>query len=123
MDLERISIRVRKLELLSDGIVGALINLEEDDVNEAEQLAALEAGLTRVATDLATAQSTLQTELNELAQANPGIDLSKVTASVTALDTAVQAVGGLKPAPAVPAETPPAGGEGNQAPAPGAEQN
>lgn len=111
MDLERISIRVRKLELLSDGIVGALIDLEEDDMNEAEQLAALEAGPTQVATDLATAQSTIQAELNALALANPGIDLSKVTASVTALDTAVQAVGALKPAPAAPAETPPAGGE------------
>jgi hypothetical protein len=105
MDLERISVRVRKLEVLTDHIVGALINLEEDDVNEAEQLAALEAGLGKVEADLATAQGTLQTELNELSAAHPGIDLSKVSASVTALDTAVQAVGALKPA-IVPAPAP-----------------
>src|ERR1035438_7724860 len=67
--------------------------------SEQEQVSALEAAVAQVATDLATAQTTLQTELDQLVIANPGVDLSKLTSAVGALDPAVQALAALKPTP------------------------
>jgi hypothetical protein len=58
-------------------------------------------------TDLATSSAAIQTELNTLADANPGIDLTALTAAVGQLDPAVQAVGKLVPAPAAPPPPPP----------------
>jgi hypothetical protein len=79
--------------------------VEENLMSEQEQVGTLETAVAQVAADLATATSTLQTELNEFAAANPGVDLTKVTAAVEALDPAVQALAALKPeAPVVEAK-------------------
>lgn len=72
-------------------------------MSEQEQVGALETAVTQVATDLAAARTTLQAELDALAAANPGVDLSRLTTAVEALDPAVQALVALKPeAPAGP---------------------
>ncbi len=65
---------------------------------------AITAQITQVSTDLAAAKTSLQAEIDKLAVANPGVDLSGLQAAVAPLDAAVQAVGGLVPdAPAPPA--------------------
>lgn len=89
--------RLRELERRADQI-------ERDQMSEQEQADALETAVTRVATDLATAQHTLQVELDALAAANTGVDLSKLTTAVAALDPAVQALAALKPEASAPAE-------------------
>lgn len=74
--------------------------IEEEQVNENEQVAALETTVGKVAEDLATAKGTLQTELDELqAKINEGqpVDLTKLTEAVDGLDPAVQALAQLKP--------------------------
>jgi hypothetical protein len=74
-------------------------------MSEQEQVGALETAVTKVAEDLTTATSVLQAELNDLAANNPGVDLTKVTAAVEALDPSVQALAALKPeAPVVEAK-------------------
>lgn len=60
----------------------------------------------QVATDLQSAQSSLQAEIDQLAQANPSVDLTALQAAVAPLDSAVQALGQIKPDQ--PAPTPPA---------------
>lgn len=67
-------------------------------MSEQEQVNTLETAVAQVATDLGTAQTTLQTELNELKAANPAVNLTKLTAAVDALDPSVQALAALKPA-------------------------
>jgi uncharacterized coiled-coil protein SlyX len=62
-------------------------------------LDALNAAVDQVAADLSTSVTELQTELDNLAAANPGVDLTAVTAKVEALDQQVQAVGNLTPTP------------------------
>jgi wobble nucleotide-excising tRNase len=74
--------------------------IEREQMNENEQVTALETAVGKVAEDLATAKTTLQTELDELqTKINEGqpVDLTKLTAAVDALDPAVQALGALKP--------------------------
>jgi hypothetical protein len=67
-------------------------------MSEQEQVDALEAAVAKVADDLATATTTLQDELNTLAEQNPGVDLTALTAAIGNLDPAVEALAALKPA-------------------------
>lgn len=65
---------------------------------------ALTAQVQQVATDLTSASSTLQTEIDNLANANPGVDVSALRAAIEPLDAQAQALGALTPqAPAPPA--------------------
>lgn len=57
----------------------------------------------KVATDLTTVQGTLQTEIDNLAAANPSIDLSGLKTAVAPLDAAVEALGSLQPLKPEPA--------------------
>lgn len=63
--------------------------------------------VSQVATDLESARTTLQTEIDQLAQANPAVDVSALQAAVAPLDAAVQSLGQLQPQPP---QQPPAGG-------------
>jgi hypothetical protein len=65
---------------------------------------ALTTAVDQIATDLTAAQSKLQAEINALAAANPGLDLTALQAAVAPVDAAVQALGALAPSP--PAPTP-----------------
>lgn len=66
---------------------------------------ALTTAIDTVATDVATAQTVLQAEIDALAQANPSLDLSALQTAVAPLDAAVQQLGALKPIPPAPAPT------------------
>jgi hypothetical protein len=68
---------------------------------------ALTAQIEQVAQDLIAAQGKLQAEIDALAAANPGVDLTALQAAVAPLDAAVVALGGLAP-DAPPEPTPPA---------------
>ncbi len=59
---------------------------------------ALTTQVDQVATDLTAAQTSLQSEIDTLAAANPSLDLSALQSAVTPLDSAVQALGQIKPA-------------------------
>lgn len=72
------------------------------------QVDALTAAVAQVSADLATASETLQAEIDNLANANPAIDLSALTAAVEPLDAAVNALDSLAPTPPTP-PTPPQG--------------
>jgi len=72
---------------------------------------ALTAQVTQIATDLATAVTTLQAEIDQLAAAASGtgappVDLTGLTAAVAPLDAAVKAAGALSPTPAAPVVLP-----------------
>lgn len=60
----------------------------------------------QVATDLGTVQTTLQTEIDNLAAANPSIDLSGLKTAVEPLDAAVEALGSLQPLTPEPTPAP-----------------
>lgn len=59
----------------------------------------LTAEVSQVASDLQDAQSKLQAEIDKLAQANPGVDVTALKAAVDPLDAAVVALGNLQPSP------------------------
>lgn len=61
----------------------------------------------KVSDDISNVRGVLQTEIDNIAAAHPGVDLSKLNAGVALLDPAVEALGALKPEapPAPPAET------------------
>jgi hypothetical protein len=63
----------------------------------------------QVATDLANAKTALQQEIDQLASANPQLNLTALQSAVQPLDGAVQALDALKPDSPPPAATPPAG--------------
>ena len=63
---------------------------------------AITAELGQVSTDLSTAQSTLQNEIDNLAAANPQVDVSQLKAAADQLDPAVQKLAGLVPDSAPP---------------------
>lgn len=65
---------------------------------------AITAQISQVETDLASTQSTLQAEIDQLSQANPQLDLSALQAAVAPLDQQVQALGQLKPSAPAPAD-------------------
>jgi len=60
----------------------------------------------KVATDLGTVKTTLQTEIDNLAAANPSIDLSGLKAAVEPLDGVVNALGSLQPLTPEPTPAP-----------------
>ena len=60
---------------------------------------ALTTAVGQVSTDLATAQTTLQAEIDSLAAANPALDLTALQAAVAPVDAAAVALAGLKPTP------------------------
>lgn len=66
-------------------------------MNDAEKLAAVEANIEQVETDLTASQTTLQAEIDALKAGNPGLDFSKLEAGVAGLDTHAKAIGGLVP--------------------------
>jgi hypothetical protein len=55
--------------------------------------------VTQVATDLATAKTDLQAEIDKLAKQNPAIDLTALQGAVAPLDAAVVALETLAPTP------------------------
>lgn len=63
----------------------------QDDIN------ALQTQVQQVGTDLQTSVQTLQSELNQLAAANPDVDLTGLRNAVTTLDEQAKAVGSLAP--------------------------
>jgi hypothetical protein len=69
---------------------------------------ALTAQVDQVTADLTTAQAAIQTEIDALSAANPGVDLTALQAAVAPLDAAVVALGGLTPTPPVAPPAPPA---------------
>lgn len=75
------------------------------EASEQGQIDAITAELTTVATDLGTAQTTLQTEIDSIVAGNPP-NLDALTAVAASLDPLVQTVAGLVPTP--PADAPPA---------------
>lgn len=86
----------------------AINELRNNQVSLQEEINGITTELDQVATDLTTVQATLQTEIDNLAAANPGVDLSGLRTAVAPLDAAVQALGKLEPTPATPpAETTP----------------
>ena len=60
----------------------------------------------KVATDLSTAQTALQTEIDALAAANPTLNLSALQTAVAPLDAAVTALGNLQPLKPEPTPAP-----------------
>src|SRR5438309_9884094 len=63
----------------------------------------------QVASDLQSAQTQLQTEIDNIAAANPNLDLSALQSAIQPLDDSVKALGNLQPTPAPsPAPAPPA---------------
>jgi hypothetical protein len=78
-----------------------LDRLEGAEVATQEQVDALTAQVTQIATDLVTATSDLQTEIDNLVAANPTIDLTALTAAVAPIDAAVNALDTLAPVPPV----------------------
>jgi hypothetical protein len=86
----------------------AIIDLRKNQVSLQEEVNSIATELDKVGTDLAGAQETLQAEINNLANQNPGVDLSGLRAAAQPLDAAVQALAKLEPTPAAPpVETPP----------------
>lgn len=84
-----------------DDIWRAIHRLEENQLSEQAEVDALTTQLGTVSADLATAQTTIQTELNELQTkitAGEPPNLEALKTAVAALDPAVQAVAALKPA-------------------------
>lgn len=80
----------------------AIHNIEERQTMTQADIDALTAQVDKVATDLAAAQAKLQTEIDNLAAANPGVDLTALQAAVAPLDAAAVALGGLTPTPPAP---------------------
>jgi hypothetical protein len=92
--------RLHELEHSVRALWREIHSIKENQMSEQEQVSALEAAVAKVAEDLATTKSTLQTELDALqAQINSGEqpNLTKLTEAVNTLDPAVQALAGLKP--------------------------
>lgn len=68
------------------------------EASEQGQIDAITAELTTVQTDLGTAQTTLQTEIDSIVQGNPP-NLDALKAVADQLDPLVQTIAGLKPTP------------------------
>jgi hypothetical protein len=62
-----------------------------------EEVDAITTQVSEVATDLATAKTTLQAEIDQLATANPGIDLTGLKEAVAPLDQAAKDLAALAP--------------------------
>lgn len=81
----------------------AIDQLKEQQMATQTEVDAITTEAQKVATDLGTVQSTLQAEIDNLAAANPSIDLSGLKTAVEPLDAAVEALGNLQPIKAEPA--------------------
>ena len=77
-------------------------DLQEQNMAEQTQIDALTTELTQVAADLAASSTALQTEIDNLAAANPGINLAPLQAIADTLDPAAKAIGALAPTPPPP---------------------
>src|ERR1035437_3194867 len=75
----------------------AINELQENQMSTQAQVDALTAELTQVASDLVASSAALQTEIDSLAAANPGVSLTALQAAADALDPAVKAIGALVP--------------------------
>jgi hypothetical protein len=85
---------VTRAELYS--AVSAL-NERMDLMSTQADVDALTTAVDTVATDLAAAHTSLQTEIDALVKANPTLNLTALQAAVAPVDAAVQALGALKP--------------------------
>lgn len=81
----------------------AIKRLERQQMATQAEIDGITTEVQKVSTDLATVKTTLQGEIDKLAEANPSIDLSGLKAAVEPLDAAVEALGGLQPIKAEPA--------------------
>jgi hypothetical protein len=75
----------------------AKLNKRIDQMATQAEVDAITAELGTVATDLASASTKLQAEIDALAQANPSLDLTALQAAAAPLDASVQALGNLVP--------------------------
>lgn len=64
-----------------------------------EEVDAITNQVNQVATDVENARATLQSEIDSLSSANPGVDVSALQAAVAPLDSAVQSLGQIQPTP------------------------
>ena len=85
----------------------AIQRLERQQVTTQADVDALTTQAGEIASDLATAKTDLQTEIDALSAANPGLDLTALQAAVSPLDQAAKDLAGLKPEP-TPGPQPPA---------------
>jgi copper chaperone CopZ len=81
----------------------AITQLKEQTMTTQAEVDGITTEVQKVATDLTTVQATLQTEIDNLAAANPSVDLSWLKAAVEPLDAAVEALGNLQPLKPEPA--------------------
>jgi hypothetical protein len=81
----------------------AIKELRNNQMSLQDEINGLTAELNKVATDIASVETTLQTEINNLATQNPGVDLSSLRTAIQPLDAAVQALGKLEPVQPAPA--------------------
>lgn len=92
----------------------AINKLEEKQMATQEEINALTGEVNQVASDITTVAQAIQNEIDDLATANPALDLSGLRAAIQPLGAAVEALGNLQPVKAEapvatpPAETPPA---------------
>ena len=80
--------------------------LERQIMSTQAEADAVTAQVTQVSTDLATAKTALQSEIDALSAANPGVDLTALQAAVAPLDAAVVALETLAPTPPAPPAPP-----------------
>jgi len=77
----------------------ATLNGRIDKMATQADVDAITTQVQQVATDLETAKTNLQAEIDALASANPSLDLTALNAAVAPLDAAVNSLGELKPTP------------------------
>jgi len=89
----------------ADELWQAIHSIEERIENMANQAEVDEitAAVNQVKTDLATASANIQNEIDTLAAAQPGIDLTALKSAVAPLDESAVALGNLKALQATPA--------------------
>ena len=76
--------------------------LERQIMSTQAEADAVTAQVTQVSTDLATAKTDIQAQIDALAVANPAVDLTALQAAVAPLDAAVVALETLAPTPPAP---------------------
>ena len=81
-------------------IISILRAIKEITLSTQADVAALNAAIAQLSTDLAAASVALQTELDSLVASNPGIDVTGFTTQIQAIDASAQALAALKPTPA-----------------------
>jgi response regulator of citrate/malate metabolism len=106
--LDRLEERMHRMEASQSASQADIDNLTTE-------LGQVAADVTQVSSDLSASSATLQSEIDSLVAANPGVDVTALKAAADALDPQVQtldgaakAVAGLVPTPAAPASDDPA---------------